>query len=85
MTIVGVVGDARNPAVKHWQPAAYRPFAQAPLSLGVMMIRTALADPGRLAAPVRAEIRALDPTVPEPRMSLLANAVYDYAGAERSS
>ena len=28
--VVGVVGDVKNPIADHWQPTAYRPFAQSP-------------------------------------------------------
>ena len=83
VTIVGIVGDVKNPTADHWQPTAYRPFAQVPSAGAVLMIRAAVADPQSLAAAVRRELHAIDPAAPELRMAILQTAVRDYASQQR--
>src|SRR5439155_4853036 len=58
-TIVGVVGDVKNPVSEHWQPTAYRPFAQTPYSGATLTIRAALGDPLTLAPSIRKELHAI--------------------------
>jgi predicted permease len=83
-TVVGVVGDVKNPIAEHWQPTAYRPFAQTPYSGAVLMIRASTADPLSLAPSVRRELHAIDPTAPEFRIvATLDGAVRDYISPER--
>ena len=83
-TVVGVVGDVKNPIASHWQPTAYRPFAQTPSSDAVLMIRASVADPMSLAPAVRRELRAIDPTAPEFRIAAtLDAAVHDYVSPQR--
>ena len=83
-TVVGVVGDVKNPIADHWQPTAYRPFAQTPSSGAVLMIRASGADPLSLAPSVRRELHAIDPTAPEFRIvATLDSAVHDYISPER--
>jgi putative ABC transport system permease protein len=83
-TIVGVVGDVRNPIADHWQPTAYRPFAQTPSSGAVLMIRSFAADPRSLRAPVGRELQAIDPTAPEFRIvRALDVAIRDYVSPQR--
>jgi putative ABC transport system permease protein len=63
LTIVGVVGDTRQSGPD--KPA--RPEMFYPISANTILtfvIRTASADPLRLAGPVRAEVMALDPEQP---------------------
>jgi len=84
VTIIGVVGDVKNPIAEHWQPTAYRPFAQTPSSGAVLMIRAALSDPMSLAPAVRRELHAIDATAPEFRIvAALDTAVKDYISPER--
>ena len=83
-TIIGVVGDVRNPVAAQWQPTAYRPFAQTPSLGATLMVRASVSDPLSLATPVRRELHALDPTAPEFRIvARLDNAVLDYVSGER--
>jgi predicted permease len=83
-TLVGVVGDVKNPIAGHWQPTAYRPFAQTPSSGAVLMIRASAADPMSFAPSVRRELHAIDPTAPEFRIvATLDGAVRDYISPER--
>jgi putative ABC transport system permease protein len=83
VTIVGVVGDVKNPTADHWQPTAYRPWSQVPSSGAILMIRAGVADPQSLAGAVRRELRAIDPTAPELRMANLAAEVLNYGSQQR--
>ncbi len=82
ISIVGVVGDVRNPVGAGAQPTAYRPLAQRPVSGGILLIR-ARADPMALVAAVRRELRAVDPAGPEARIAGLEKAVADYITPQR--
>jgi putative ABC transport system permease protein len=82
VTIVGIAGDVRNPLALEVQPTAYRPFAQNPTSGAVLMIRTSN-DPMLLTNPVRAELRAIDPTMPEFRVANLEVEVANYISPQR--
>jgi putative ABC transport system permease protein len=83
-TIVGVVGDVRNPIADHWQPTAYRPFAQTPSSAGVLMVRSLFGDPLSLAPSVRRELHAIDPTAPDSLIVAgLDAAIRDYVSPQR--
>jgi putative ABC transport system permease protein len=96
VTIVGVVGDVRNPVGFDVQPTLYRPLAQsvgtslqpafrtgdARVSAGVLMIRTA-GEPLALADAVRAELRQVDPNGPEIRVADLEREVANYVSPQR--
>jgi predicted permease len=83
-TIVGVVGDVKNPIADHWQPTAYRPFAQVPSSGAVLMIRSFVSDPRALAPSVGRELHAIDSTAPEVRIAkALDAAIRDYVSPQR--
>ena len=83
-TIIGVVGDVKNPTGTQWQPTAYRPFAQTPSSGATLMIRSSLGDPRSLVTSVRREVRAIDATAPELRLvDALDAAVRDYVSPQR--
>ncbi len=64
VSVIGVVGDIRNPLAPEAQPTIYRAFAQTPSSEAFIMIRTA-ADPMTLVSAIRRELRAVDPTSPD--------------------
>jgi putative ABC transport system permease protein len=81
-TVIGVVGDVRNPVGRDVQPTAYRPFEQNPSSGAALMIRAA-GDPMALAEAVRREVRAFDPTAPQLRAASLESAVSDYYSPQR--
>lgn len=71
LSVVGVVGDVRhNGLTGIVKPKFYRPAAQFHLSSGNpplnmnLVVKTSLADPLALAAPIRGILRRLDPGVP---------------------
>jgi predicted permease len=64
ITVVGVVGDVRTGALdRDPMPAIYRPEGQAPSTGMTVVVRTTGAAPA-LAPAVRAQIQALDKTLP---------------------
>ena len=64
LTVVGVVGDVLlNGRESRVVPMFYRPQSQIGFADATLLIRTAW-DPMSLAAPIRKEVRSLDPTVP---------------------
>jgi putative ABC transport system permease protein len=82
VTVVGVVGDVRNPVAASAQPTAYRPYAQNRSAAPVLMIRTA-AEPMTIVEAVRREIRAVDPTGSEVRVADLEKGVWNYVSPQR--
>ncbi len=83
-TIVGVVGDVKNPIALEWQPTAYRPFAQTPSTGAVLMVRASVGDPLSLAPSLRRALHLIDPTAPEFRIvATLDAAVRDYVSPQR--
>src|SRR5215831_8083935 len=84
VTVVGVVGDVKNPLATQWQPMSYRPLAQSPSSGATLMIRAAVSDPSSLAPAIRRELHAIDPTAPEFRIvANLDDVVRDYVSPQR--
>jgi putative ABC transport system permease protein len=64
MTIVGVVNDVRNERPEEpSRPTMYRPLRQSSNLILALVLKTA-ADPATLAAPLAAEVRAVDPDQP---------------------
>jgi putative ABC transport system permease protein len=83
-TIVGVVGDVKNPIAEQWQPTAYRPLAQTPSSGATLMVRAAVAAPLSLAPAIRRELHDIDPAAAEFRIAAtLDAAARDYYSAQR--
>lgn len=77
--VVGVVSDVlQRSAVEAVAPTVFVPFAQRTIRSIKMVVRTT-GDPSSLAAPVRAEIRALDPELAvadiTPMMQLVARSL----------
>ena len=65
VTIVGVIGDYRHYRLPQpMGPAIYYAYATSPSLSQTLAIRTTLADPFSLVAPVRELVRQLDPDVP---------------------
>lgn len=67
ITVVGVAADSRFEGLEQeTRPVLYRPFAQQPIPLGYLTVRTVTGDmdPLSLVATVRREARALDAGVP---------------------
>lgn len=64
LTIVGVVKDVKTDSLNSGRTmAVYRPFAQAPITAMTVVTRTS-AQPGVIAALLRATVAELDPNVP---------------------
>jgi predicted permease len=82
LTIVGVVGDVRNPVGLDVQPTTYRPIAQTDAGSATIMIQTGI-DPLLLADAVRRELRTALPEAPEFRMNHLEAAVRNYISPQR--
>ena len=64
LTIVGVVGDVRNPLLAGPQPIAYRLFLQNRNPSGDLVLRTSI-DPKAVIPTIRNVIRSLDPGIPD--------------------
>jgi putative ABC transport system permease protein len=64
VTIVGVVGDIRNPLRSDTQQTIYRPLAQSDVRGGTLMVR-GVGDLPSLSSSMREELRAFDPHAPE--------------------
>jgi hypothetical protein len=64
VTIVGVVGNIRNPLRSDTQQTVYRPLAQSDVRGGTLMVRGARDLPG-LSASIRDDLWAFDPHEPE--------------------
>lgn len=82
VTVVGVVGDVRNPVGRSAQPTAYRPYAQSLSAAPVLMIRTT-GDPMTIVETVRREIRVVDPQGAEIRVADLQRAVRNYVSPQQ--
>ena len=82
VTVVGVVGNVRNPVGANAQPTAYRPYAQSQSAGPILMIRTT-GDPMAMADAVRREIRAVDPEGSEVRVADLQRAVRSYVSPQQ--
>jgi putative ABC transport system permease protein len=64
LTIVGVVGDVRNPLLAGPQPILYRLFLQDRNPSGDLVLRTSI-DPKAVIPAIRKVIRSLDPGIPD--------------------
>ena len=63
--IVGVVGDVKRDGLAlPSQPEMYVPFAQDPWWAAYAVVRTSGGDPARLSSAMRADVQAVDPTLP---------------------
>ncbi|HTM49699.1 MAG TPA: ABC transporter permease [Bryobacteraceae bacterium] len=81
-SIVGVVGDVRNPVGPDVQPIAYRPLFQQDGTMGVFMIRTVPA-PLTIAPAVRKALLEADPGGMSFRAADLESAVSDYLSPQQ--
>jgi putative ABC transport system permease protein len=82
VTVVGVVGNVRNPVGAGPQPTAYRPHTQSRSTGLVLMVRTA-GDPMRIVPGVRRAIRAVAPNGPDARVADLQQAVRSYVSPQQ--
>ena len=66
ITIVGIVGDVRHNGLEvAIKEKFYRPHGQFPFTVrGMNVVVKSTGDPLALAAPIRAEVRAIDPSLP---------------------
>ena len=75
--IVGVLGDVRRDGLSApSRPEMYVPFVQDPWWATYLALR-APGDPGALAAAVRREVAAIDPTLPIEGVQPMTQVVYD--------
>jgi putative ABC transport system permease protein len=82
VTVIGVVGNVRNPVGAGPQPTAYRPHAQSQSAGITLMIRTS-GDPIGIVPAVRREVRAVDPKGPDVRVADLQRAVRSYVSPQQ--
>src|SRR5688572_10346639 len=82
ITVIGVVGDVRNPVGSDVQPTLYRPWAQTSRAGAILMVRTR-GEPMSLGPAVRREIKAVDPSAPEARVAHLGRGVANYISPQR--
>ena len=83
-TIVGIVGNVRNPVGVDFTPVIYRPLGQTEASGGTIMIRTASGtDVLALGPTVFRQILAADPNAVEFRAAELTAVVADYVSPQR--
>ncbi len=83
--IVGVVGDVkRDGLAMPSQPEMYVPFAQEPWWAAYAVVRTASGgDPARLSSALRADVRALDPTLPIENVAPMRSFIDDSVAQPR--
>ena len=81
-TVVGIVGDVRNPVGANLQPTGYIPLSQSQAQDVALMVK-ASSSATALAEPLRATLQAMDPSAPAPRIADLERAVDDYISPER--
>lgn len=85
-TIVGVAGDVRHSGPDaNYSAEVYAPYYQMPEAATTLAVRTA-SDPARMAAGVRAALRAVDPDLPPGQIRTMEQLVAqsDSLGTRRS-
>jgi predicted permease len=74
-TIVGIVGDVKHFGLdQQAPPEIYVPFKQSPLTWMTLVVHASV-DPTSLAAPIRREIKAIDPDVAAFQITTLDDVV----------
>ena len=81
-TIVGVVADTRHRFTEPAEPNAYLPDAQEPLDWAKLIVRTR--DPVPAGKAVTAAVAAVDPALPVPEASSLADSMAASVGPQRT-
>lgn len=84
LTIIGIVGDVKNPLAAGPQPLVYRLYLQNQNPSGELIIRTSI-EPKRVIPSVRREIRALDPGLPDIGAKTMDEALADVISQPRFS
>jgi putative ABC transport system permease protein len=81
--VVGVVAAVRHEALSEDPtPETYLPFAQTPVRVVTLVVRSGV-EPSQLAASVRREVQAIDPTQPISRVRTMDDVVKTSIGAPR--
>ena len=82
--IVGVVGDVKRDGLAlPSQPEMYVPFAQDPWWAAYAVVRTSSGDPARLSSAMRADVQALDPTLPIENVAPMRSFIDDSVAQPR--
>ncbi len=81
MQIVGIAGNVRRPDLRSANPQMYLSARQRPVRAMAVMMRSQ--NPQSLAAPVRAEVRALDPNVAVQSLRTMEEAFDDEFSSNR--
>jgi predicted permease len=69
--IVGVVGNVKDRSLQmDFGPEIYLPFAQLPMNAPFLVVRTKLSDPAAATSTVRAELAAVDRSIPLTRVRM---------------
>jgi putative ABC transport system permease protein len=84
LTIVGVVGDVRNPLLAGPQPIVYRLLWQNPNPSGDLVLRTSI-DPKAVVPAIRKVIRSLDPGIPDIGATTSSETLSDITSQPRFS
>jgi putative ABC transport system permease protein len=83
--IVGIVADVRGDRLEDEAvPETYMPFFQHPLPTMAIVVRTT-GDPGKLLAPIRREIRALDGDLPVSQLAPFVRVLDEAVAPRRQS
>lgn len=81
--IVGVVGDVKRDGLAlPSQPEMYVPFVQEPWWAAYAIVRTS-GDPARLSSAIRADVKALDPSLPIEAVSPMGQFIDDSVAQPR--
>jgi len=84
ITIVGVAGDVKQYGLNQYQQQGfYLPHAQVPFAELTMIVRTAVADPGSVAAALRHEVYQLDPDLPVSNLRTMPEVISRSCWAQR--
>jgi predicted permease len=82
--IVGVVGDVKRDGLAlPSQPEMYVPFVQEPWWAAYAVVRTSRGDPARLSSAMRADVQALDPTLPIENVAPMRSFIDDSVAQPR--
>ena len=81
--VVGVVADVKNDDIEEQaDPILYLPYSQSAWLTMNLVIRSSQ-DPTQLASALRAEVRALDPSLPVYNVKTLDQMIYERASPKR--
>jgi putative ABC transport system permease protein len=83
-TVIGVVGDMRRQGLENDPiPQMFQPLAQNPPRRAILLVRTSMDDPLRMAAAVRAVVRSVEKYAPVYGMTTLENQLGDLVARRR--